>query len=241
MANAEIILQMLVIGSVTSARIFQRHIGIQDVFTPVSVHDLEVKEIATFVADTLAANSDSGPIQLAKIIKAESQTSGICRNFKMTLKFTIRQPSNYREEFTCDVIVLAQLLTKTRELKKSFCQARVVSKDIAPDVEEDSVVVLADSTAEESYSPVDVNNLEVEEMADFATTAISSYSNGGPVNLIKIVEAERQVVAGQNYKMTLEVSVGDNNTPYTCEVIVFDQKWSNTRQLTHLACPNSPL
>ena len=38
------------------------------------------------------------------------------------------------------------------------------------------------------FSPIDVNDSEVKEIADFATTAISASSNAGPFRLIKILK-----------------------------------------------------
>lgn len=87
------------------------------------------------------------------------------------------------------------------------------------------------------FSPVDVNDKEVQEMAAFATTAVASNTNTGPLQLVKVLSAETQVVAGRNYRMKLEFTrknaVGGT---ITCEVIIWDQPWTNTRKLTQSKC-----
>jgi hypothetical protein len=85
------------------------------------------------------------------------------------------------------------------------------------------------------YSPANVHDIDVNEMADFSRRAISSRSNSGPSTLIRIVKAEKQVVAGMNYKLTLEME-NANDGVILCDVIVFDQPWTNTRRLRESSC-----
>lgn len=85
------------------------------------------------------------------------------------------------------------------------------------------------------YSSVNVEDVDVREMADFATNAISLSSNFGPSHLVRIVKAEKQIVAGANYKLTLELnSIVDGDI--VCDVIVFDQPWTDTRKLSESSC-----
>ena len=86
------------------------------------------------------------------------------------------------------------------------------------------------------FSPISVDDAEVKEMAAFATNAISANSNSGPVSLVQIVAAETQVVAGANYKLTLLLNTGANSAPQQCEVVVFDQSWTQTRELSESTC-----
>ena len=58
--------------------------------------------------------------------------------------------------------------------------------------------------------------------------------------MVKVLSAASQVVAGRNYKLTLQL-----RTPtevQNCEVVVFDQSWTGTRQLTRSNCtpPTAP-
>ena len=86
------------------------------------------------------------------------------------------------------------------------------------------------------FSSISVDDAKVKEMADFATSAVSAASNSGPASLVQIVKAESQVVAGANYKLTLLMNIGAKSTPQQCEVVVFDQSWTQTRQLIKSTC-----
>ena len=87
------------------------------------------------------------------------------------------------------------------------------------------------------FASTDVNEKDVKEMAAFATTAVSSNTNTGPLELVRIVSAEKQVVAGLNYKLKLEFSrVNSAGGSILCEVTIFDQPWTNTRKLTESKC-----
>ena len=88
-----------------------------------------------------------------------------------------------------------------------------------------------------SYQDVSIDDEQVKEMATFATTALASETNTGPVKLLNIIKAEKQVVAGVNYKMTIEIgSVDKNDEHQLCEVVIFDQPWTNTRKLSESKC-----
>ncbi len=87
------------------------------------------------------------------------------------------------------------------------------------------------------YSPADVNDPKVKEIAAFATVALSSSQNAGKLKLTRIIKAETQVVAGTNYRLTLRL-VSSSSYPRTliCLVVVFDQPWTNTRKVTESSC-----
>jgi hypothetical protein len=87
------------------------------------------------------------------------------------------------------------------------------------------------------FSTIDVDDAYIKEIADFATTAISANNNSGPVRLIRIIKAESQIVAGKNFKLTLKFnSAIDEADSLLCDVVVFDQSWSQTRQLKQSNC-----
>lgn len=85
------------------------------------------------------------------------------------------------------------------------------------------------------YSPANIQDVDIREMANFATRVISSRGNSGPSTLIRIVKAEKQVVAGTNYKLTLELESARDGV-VLCDLIVFDQPWTNTRTLSESSC-----
>ena len=54
------------------------------------------------------------------------------------------------------------------------------------------------------YSSVDINDAEVQNAAQFAAQALGSI-------LTKVTKAEQQVVAGMNYKLSLELQDGSKH------------------------------
>ena len=91
------------------------------------------------------------------------------------------------------------------------------------------------------FSPANVDDQSVQEIAAFATTAVASNTNTGPLHLVKVMSAETQVVAGLNYRLKLEFArknaVGGS---IVCDVTVWDQSWTNTRKLTESKCAPLP-
>lgn len=58
------------------------------------------------------------------------------------------------------------------------------------------------------YSKADVKDKEVVEAGQFAVKEQAKKTNS-KIELIKVVRADRQVVAGMNYKLRLEIKTGD--------------------------------
>jgi hypothetical protein len=81
------------------------------------------------------------------------------------------------------------------------------------------------------YKPAMVDAADVKRMAAFATSAISASDSGPAVQLIRIRRAWKQVVSGTNYKLILELLNTSTGQVLLCEVIVFDQPWTNTLEL----------
>ncbi|XP_057377636.1 uncharacterized protein LOC130699316 [Daphnia carinata] len=88
------------------------------------------------------------------------------------------------------------------------------------------------------FNAVSTDEPDVQEMAEFATKAMSQGANREyPITLVKIVKAERQVVAGFNYILQLELKENPkNDAVVVCDVVVFDQSWTSTRQITSFQC-----
>jgi len=59
------------------------------------------------------------------------------------------------------------------------------------------------------YSPAEIDS-EVRKVAEFAVKTQAGTS-GRPLRLVKILKAERQVVAGLNYRLEIEVADGSKN------------------------------
>lgn len=91
------------------------------------------------------------------------------------------------------------------------------------------------------FSTIDVNDAYIKEIADFATTTISANTNSGPMRLNRIIKAESQIVAGKNFKLTLELNSAIDAEADTllCDVVIFEQWWSSgsqARQLKQSSC-----
>ena len=78
-------------------------------------------------------------------------------------------------------------------------------------------------------------------MAQFATKSLSQGANkASPFLLVQVVKAERQVVAGYNYRLQMELKeTADSNDVIVCNVVVYDQSWTFTRLLTSFNCDPS--
>jgi len=59
------------------------------------------------------------------------------------------------------------------------------------------------------YSPAEIDS-EVCKVADFSVKT-QAKATGRPLRLVKILKAERQVVAGLNYRLEIEVADGSNH------------------------------
>jgi len=92
------------------------------------------------------------------------------------------------------------------------------------------------------YSSIATDDPIVQEIASFALAALIKTQSSAPassanssLNLVKILSAAKQIVAGVNYKMSLQLTQG-NSTTITCQVVVFDQVWTGTREVTSSIC-----
>lgn len=92
------------------------------------------------------------------------------------------------------------------------------------------------------YSVVSSNEPDVKEIAQFVTNALSQGANKAtPFVLVNVVKAERQVVAGFNYRLQMELKEkADSTNSVVCNIVVFDQSWTSTRQITSSDC-NPPI
>jgi hypothetical protein len=75
-------------------------------------------------------------------------------------------------------------------------------------------------------------------MARFATNALS-VNKASPLVLVGVVKAEKQIVAGVNYRLQLKFNgqlESEENHFIDCQVTVFDQVWTATRQITSFQC-----
>jgi cystatin-C len=73
------------------------------------------------------------------------------------------------------------------------------------------------------YAKASVTDKDVVAAAEFAIKAQSEESQPSKLELLKILRAEQQVVAGVNYRLTLKVKHGGSER--TAEATVWWQAW----------------
>ena len=214
-------------------------------YSSANVDDEDVQQMASFAATFISQSSNSGALRLIRVTAAEKQVvAGL--NYKLTIEL-----GGDNSSLTCQVVVFNQPWTNTVQVTSSDCQDsanRQVSDQNEPVAMTTPVQPEPEAAqVEESdrkkppcsgcYSSVSVDDADVQEIASFAATSISQSSNSGPLRLVRVTAAEKQVVAGWNYRLTIELSA--DGTTMTCQVVVFDQPWTGTRQVTSSACPQS--
>ncbi|XP_067682744.1 uncharacterized protein [Haliotis asinina] len=132
-------------------------------------------------------------------------------NYLLTLRIQRGQ-----ETQTCAVNVLFRVLTNDKELIQLICTSRT-KRDVpigAP-------------------KSVDVTSTDVQNMASFAVTSLNGLQ-GTQNSLDQVLSAKTQVVSGMNYMLTLRLREGYKSQ--LCEVTVWYQSWTNTKQVTDHHC-----
>lgn len=81
-----------------------------------------------------------------------------------------------------------------------------------------------------SYINADINSAEILEAAEFAVAKVNEEKGSRyPFTFVKVISAEKQLVAGMNYK--LKIKMEQNSYPAYLEAVVFSQAWTNTMEL----------
>lgn len=100
---------------------------------------------------------------------------------------------------------------------------------------------------------IDVKNAELAELANFIVDSLDAQSNAlHAQKLVKIIAAQRQVVAGLKTKMVVELGyticrkhptldksgceIDDNRDHQFCNVTVWEQPWLKSKQITQSKC-----
>ena len=202
------------------------------VFIPADINSNSIKELAEFAVTTLSSVENKGSLTLTEIVKAEMQVAA-GTNYRMTLKLTAESDSAIQ---TCEVVVFDQPRTKTRLLSQSKCSSSHIIDEVENLDGADS-----SSSTNGGFSSAKSDAVDVKEMAKFAVKSLSSSQKMGTLTLVKIVKAEMQIVAGKNYKMTLELAKKGDTSKITCEVVVFNQVSTKTRRLTKSSCSSKSI
>lgn len=201
-------------------------------YKTIDVEDDQVKKMALLAAKQVLEEKKEGAPTDVKVISASTQQLRGTLKYKMSIDIK-SDAADSSAEWTCDVIVDDDDIvtvdddgkvttTNTQKLFESDCIKKTKSSDVLP--------------IEGGYSVADVNDETVKEMASFATTTVSQALNSAqPLTVVRIVSAKSQVVSGINYKMEMELKEGESDL-IKCEVVVYDQSWTNTRRVTQCSC-----
>jgi len=167
--------------------------------------------------------------------------SGTLYKFDIVLK-----PECGGEERTCNIVVFDQPWTKTREVRWEDvkCEQPEEQEEQAEvedeqqfskfsgqneDFEEDSLPVAG------APSKVDELSEEEQEIVDFAfsqvagSTVAASYEC--ELEQVRAVNFTRQVVSGTLFKFALVLRPKCGGGEKTCNMVVFDQPWTGTREV----------
>ncbi|KAI8480001.1 hypothetical protein Bbelb_422500 [Branchiostoma belcheri] len=142
----------------------------------------------------------------------------------------------------CDVIVWSQPWENSLQLLSTHCSSTRSRRQLMPG-----------GFLTGGLHPTNPTSQEVLEMSAFAVDTINEQSNSMYLSkLVRVHSASTQVVAGTNYHLELEIGAtscfkGDsvsledcdfdqNGRVEICMVIVFDQPWTNTREVTSMTC-----
>lgn len=193
-------------------------------FCPVDTNEKAVREMANFATLALSRSLNAGPLALIKIRSAERQVvAGF--NYRLDLEF-----NGSGGVVLCKAVVFDQAWTATRQISSSQCEPAAAPVEQAP-IRPQPFRPVGLTGAYQSADPEDPS---VKEMAQFATATIQASTNSRSLALLKIVSAATQIVSGRNFKLTIELS--DEAGTQTCEVVVYDQSWTQTRKLTSSNC-----
>lgn len=86
------------------------------------------------------------------------------------------------------------------------------------------------------FSSVSPDDVDVQDVARFVTTSLSA---SPALVLMSVDKAEKQIAAGVNYRLQLKFNSqleSEESTLIVCQVAVFDQPWTSTRQISSSKC-----
>ncbi|XP_046351314.2 multicystatin-like [Haliotis rufescens] len=194
--------------SCTSAK--RRDIGMPGGLFNVDVNSLEVLNAASFALGKINGLQGANN-SMEQIISAKAQ---VVSGMNYILAIRIKEGDKTQ---ICNVKVWSQPWLNKLEMTQHSCTQ--VTKRAGG--------LLGGVTA------VDANSAEIQEVANFAVTEINGLQ-GAQNSLVKVVNARKQIVAGINYILTLSLQNGDKTQ--LCEVRVWYQSWTNTKQVTDHHC-----
>ncbi|CAL9135759.1 unnamed protein product [Musa acuminata var. zebrina] len=164
------------------------------------LNDPHVREIAVFAVSQYNVQENKG-LELSQVLAGQKQlVSGM--NYNLTLKVK-------------DGLSTAKYVA-------------VVYESLKGEKKLESFVLIQENFG--SWTPVDVNNPHVHDIAVFAVSEHNKEAKE-PLTLVNVVQAQSQVVAGVNYKLLL-VAKNEKGASAGYEAVVWEKEWENFRKLT---------
>ena len=235
-------------------------------YRAIDVSDESLKNSASFATAAISkALNFVQPLTTLRIISAEKQ---VVNGFNYKMQLELEEDDDLTYSIKCDVVVynkrdqrtLTQCSCCGVSWKPAVPTLTLAEKPVAVTPRAYSIANVAkDKTREKiaysfipttlstlpttsivgGYNQVDVNDKSVKEMASFATTTVSKAVNSAkPFSVVRILSAKKQVVAGMNYDLQIELNDSKSNL-IKCHVVVYDQSWTNTRRVTQCSCCGS--
>lgn len=197
-------------------------------WTQVNAITDEVMTVARMSAKQMTSQLGlEGQFNVNRISNVQKQVvNGI--NYKFTVEYLIQSPDNKYSFQVCDMTVNYKAWTsEVTFVSAPVCQASPQNR-----------------AAVGGWTPSAVTD-EVMDLARWSTSQLSAYTGvQGDHTVMTARNVQTQVVAGVNYKFTLDLVISNSETgKYTfqsCDMNIFTQSWTNTKSIVSAKCGPHP-
>ncbi|XP_046554411.1 multicystatin-like [Haliotis rubra] len=188
----------------------RRDIGVPGGLFNADVNSTDVKNMANFALGELNRLQGSQN-SIVEIISAKTQ---VVAGMNYFLKIRVSDGSQTQ---ICDVTIWDQPWTQMTQMTHHSC-VNAKRRDIG---------------VPGGLFNADVNSTDVKNMTNFALGELNRLQSAQN-NIVEIISAKTQVVAGINY--FLKIRVSDGSQTQICDVTIWDQPWTQMTQMTHHSC-----
>ncbi|XP_045600215.2 uncharacterized protein [Procambarus clarkii] len=242
--------------------------GVVGGYTTVQLPNEDVSKVAMFAVQTVDAGTNDPNVRVVEKINSASKqvVAGINWKLEIELSWTlcrkeegVQDLSNCEKDPSkpnsiCDVIVYEVPWQNTREVTKMECKTVENKHRHRRNEDSGQLANLQPSAVVGGYTTVQLPNEDVSKVALFAVQTVDAGTNDPNVRVVeKINSASKQIVAGINWKLEIELSwtlcrkeegvqdlskcEKDPSKPNSiCDVIVYEVPWQNTRKVTKMEC-----
>lgn len=197
-------------------------------WVPVNAITDEIMDVARMSAKQMTSQLGSiGQYNVNRISNVQRQVvNGI--NYKFTVEYLIAAADNKYTFQLCDMVVNYKAWENKEQVtfvNEPVCQASKAS--VGGWTEQNAVTD------------------EVMDLARWSTSQLSAFTGiKGDHTVMSARNVKTQVVSGINYSFTVDLVVNNSETgKYTfqsCDLTIFTQSWTNTKQITSANCRANP-